>query len=410
MNARCTEIEGRSGAYYALLAGLAVTVAAGLWAARVMEHQGHHVTGMTNQVAWGLPHVFAIFLILAASGALNVASVASVFGKALYRPLAPLSAVLAVALLCGGLAVLVLDLGRPDRLLIALTHFNPRSVFAWNVFLYAGFVIVALSYLGAMLERRLERHLGPLGLLALVWRLALTTGTGCVFGFLVARQAYDAAMMAPLFIVTSLALGLAAYILILVAACKAAARPLGGAVVSRLAGLLATFLAVVVLLTLIFHLTNLYAAEHRAVEHYLLADGAEVTALFWIVQIGLGSLLPIVVLTRPRLRTRARWVAVSAALAVAGGLAQIYVIIIGGQAFPLLVFPDSEVLASSFFDGVAASYRPSRLELMLGIAGVAGAGLIVALALKVLRLLPQSLADEALPGRGATPGARGGHA
>ena len=40
-----------------------------------MEEHGHIVTGMTNQVVWGLPHVFAIFLIVAASGALNVASI-----------------------------------------------------------------------------------------------------------------------------------------------------------------------------------------------------------------------------------------------------------------------------------------------------------------------------------------------
>ena len=40
-----------------------------------MEHQGHYVTGMNNQIVWGMPHVFAIFLIVAASGALNVASI-----------------------------------------------------------------------------------------------------------------------------------------------------------------------------------------------------------------------------------------------------------------------------------------------------------------------------------------------
>ena len=31
---------------------------------------GHVITGMDNQVVWGLPHVFAIFMIVAASGVL----------------------------------------------------------------------------------------------------------------------------------------------------------------------------------------------------------------------------------------------------------------------------------------------------------------------------------------------------
>ncbi|MEJ2030598.1 MAG: hypothetical protein P8X66_12240, partial [Maritimibacter sp.] len=54
----------------ALLLALIAT-AAGAWV--YMEHHGHVVTGMNNQIVWGLPHVFAIFLIVAASGALNVA-------------------------------------------------------------------------------------------------------------------------------------------------------------------------------------------------------------------------------------------------------------------------------------------------------------------------------------------------
>src|SRR5512138_1063162 len=113
------------GTRYRMLAGVvALIVLAGLAAAYVMEEHGHAITGMTNQIVWGMPHVFAVFLIVAASGALNVASIASVFGKPFYKPLAPLSGLLALALLAGGLAVLVLDLGRPERLIVAMTHYN----------------------------------------------------------------------------------------------------------------------------------------------------------------------------------------------------------------------------------------------------------------------------------------------
>ena len=37
---------------------------------------------MKNRSMWGLPRVFAVFLIVAASGALTAASAASVFGQA----------------------------------------------------------------------------------------------------------------------------------------------------------------------------------------------------------------------------------------------------------------------------------------------------------------------------------------
>jgi molybdopterin-containing oxidoreductase family membrane subunit len=150
------EIEGRNAGFYALLGVLALAIAGGLAAAWAMEHQGHVITGMTNRIVWGTPHVFAVFLIVAASGALNVASVASVFGRELYKPLARLSGLLAVTLLAGGLAVLVLDLGRPDRLIVAMTHYNFKSIFAWNIFLYIGFFAVVAVYMWTLFERRMN--------------------------------------------------------------------------------------------------------------------------------------------------------------------------------------------------------------------------------------------------------------
>ena len=79
------EIPGNSMGYYSVLGLLGLLIVLGLSAAYYMEHQGHYVTGMTNQIVWGMPHVFAVFLIVAASGALNVASISSVFNKKVYK-------------------------------------------------------------------------------------------------------------------------------------------------------------------------------------------------------------------------------------------------------------------------------------------------------------------------------------
>ena len=180
--------------YWGLLTILAVVAGIGGLAFWYMEHHGHWVTGMTNEIIWGTPHIFAIFLIVAASGALNIASIGTVFGKTTYQPLGRLSGLLAVALLIGGLMVLVLDLGRPDRLIVAMTSYNFRSIFAWNVILYSGFVVIVVAYLVTMVDRRLKGYYKAAGTLAFVWRLMLTTGTGSIFGFIVARQAFDTAL------------------------------------------------------------------------------------------------------------------------------------------------------------------------------------------------------------------------
>jgi molybdopterin-containing oxidoreductase family membrane subunit len=72
-----------------------------------------------------------------------------------------------------------------------------------------------------------------------------------------------------------------------------------------------------------------------------------------------------------------------------------YVTIIGGQIFPLVLFPGRQV-SSSFYDGVIHTYTPSLPEWFLGIGGLAIVGLIVMLALKLLDFLPERLDDEVM--------------
>jgi molybdopterin-containing oxidoreductase family membrane subunit len=397
-----SEIEGRSTGYLGLLAVLGAIIAIALAATYYMEHSGHWVTGMNNQVVWGIPHVFAVFLIVAASGALNVASISSVFGKTAYKPLARMSGLLAIALLVGGLAVLVLDLGRPDRLIVAMTYYNFKSIFAWNIFLYTGFMVIVAVYLWMMMERRMNQYSKQVGMVAFIWRLALTTGTGSIFGFLVARQAYDSALLAPMFIVMSFSFGLAIFLLVLMAAYRWTERPLGDAMVQRLKNLLGVFVAGVLYFVIVYHLTNLYSTRLHGVERFILLEGGIYTQLFWFGQILIGSLVPLFLLYHPSLGKSRTVIGVASVLVILGGLVQMYVILIGGQAYPLVLFPGKEVIEGGFFEGSVATYIPSPWEFLLGIGGFAIALLLVAIAVKVLRFLPENLDDaHADPHHGA---------
>lgn len=387
---RFSTIEGSSKAYLLLLAGLGALIAIGLGAAHYMEHNGHHVTGMTNQVVWGIPHVFAIFLILAASGATNPATLASVFGNPIYKPLGRLSALLAAALLVGGLVTLVLDLGRPERLIVAMTYYNFKSIFAWNIFLYTGFIAIIAIYLWTMMQKQMNKHTPRVGLIAFIWRITLTTGTGSIFGFIVARQAYDSALMAPMFVIMSLSFGMAVFLLVLLTATNHS-RPMGDEVLRRMRRLLGVFVAAVLYMTAVFHLTNLYATEHHDVERFILMEGGIYTGIFWIGQVMLGGLIPLLLIFMPGNAPREEVIAASI-LVIVGAFCQLYVIIIGGQAFPLVLFPGMEV-TSGFFDGGINSYIPSLPEVLLGLGGVAFALAIVALAVKILPFLPESLPD-----------------
>ena len=84
--------------------------------------------------------------------------------------------------------------------------------------LYSGFFAIVGVYLWTMMDRTVNKFNRPAGFAAFFWRIALTTGTGSIFGFLVAREAYDAAIMAPMFVIMSFSYGLAFFIITLIAA------------------------------------------------------------------------------------------------------------------------------------------------------------------------------------------------
>lgn len=388
-----SELEGKSSGFFVVLGVLAAIIAIGLASAYYVEHEGHYITGMNNQIVWGLPHIFAIFLIVAASGILNIASIGTVFGKQAYKPLGRLSGLMAMTFLIGGLAILVLDLGRPDRLVVAMTTYNFKSIFSWNIYLYNGFLLIVGIYLWFMMERRMQQYYPYAGFVAFVWRLILTTGTGSIFGFLVAREAYDTAVLAPLFVLLSFSLGMALFLIYLIVAFQSTGRPLGDVLLQRMKNLLGVFIASVFYFVVIYHLTNLYITQQHAFEAFILLNGGIYTFLFWVGYIIVGTAAPLAVIYHPTFGKTRHAVIIGSALTLLGGVSLLYVIIIGGQAFPLEIFPGKEVIESTFFDGVVASYTPSLWEFLLGMAGLSIALIATVLGTRILPFMPDSLDD-----------------
>ena len=373
--------------YYMLLAAGGLVALAGMYAVHLMEDHGHVITGMNNQIVWGVPHVFAIFMIVAASGVLNVASIGSVFGKALYKARAPLAGLLSIAMLAGGLTVLMLDLGRPDRVIVAATNMNLTSVFAWNVVLYSGMFALVFVYLWTMMERRMNPMTKPVGFAVFAWRFILTTGTGLIFAFLTARQAYGSALLPPMFIVLSFAWGLAVFHLTQTILYAWNDKALDPAIMQRKRNLLGVFVVGSLYMVAVYHLTNLYFAQQVGFVRFILVDGGIYPSLFWWGYVVIGSLVPLALIYWPGLG-RTRCVFAASLLVVLGAFALLYVFIIGGQAYPLNIFPGHEA-TSSFGDGQIASYRPSIYEFMLGFGGLAIAFITTTVSARVLDFMPQ---------------------
>ena len=137
-------------------------------------------------------------------------------------------------------------------------------------------------------------------------------------------------------------------------------------------------------------MTHLYEARRGGFEAFLLLGrngGTPYAALFWAGYVLLGSVLPLALLFHSGLRSR-RSLTAASALVLLGAFAWLYAFIVGGQAFPLEIFPGHEV-RSSFGDGVTARYAPSLPEVLLGIGGLGAAFLVTAVGLHLFDMMPR---------------------
>ena len=373
--------------YWGTFLFLGFLVLIGLASSAYMEHEGHYVTGMNNQIVWGLPHIFAVTLIVIASGVLNIASMSSAFNKKLYKPLAPLSALFAIAFLIAGLIILVLDLGRPDRLIVAMTTYNFKSIFAWNIFLYSGFFVILSIYIWTMLDFNVSRFSSTVGKLAFGWRIILTTGTGSIFGFLVAREAYSTAVLAPLFIIMSLLYGTAVFYILLRIISKMQNINIPTEITVNIRKLIIIFLLANIYFLILYHITNLYISKQIAIEKFILLDGGGYTTMFWLGQVGLGLLIPLIYELSNK-ENRNFTLTLTSIMIIVGGFFAVAVIIIGGQAFPLNIFPDHTIIESTFFDNGIHGYTPSIYEYGLGIGGTSLALIIILVLITNLKFIP----------------------
>jgi molybdopterin-containing oxidoreductase family membrane subunit len=153
-----------------------------------------------------------------------------------------------------------------------------------------------------------------------------------------------------------------------------------------MARLLGVFIAAALYLVAVYHLTNLYYARQVGFEAFILLNGGIFPVLFWLGYVIFGTLIPLILLFHPALIGE-RSTAFASVLVIGGALSWLFVFIIGGQSFPLEIFP-GYVASSTFADGQIAHYAPSLPELLLGVGGIGVAFLLTIIGIRVLNYMP----------------------
>jgi len=384
-----TAVEGKSRGYRWLVAILIIIAIAGLVCLGISYIAGHQVFGSNNLIPWGMPIVLAIYLIGLSAGSLILSSLTYVFGREEYKPIARMAVFLAIVLIFGAVGSILIDLGRPEKFWRLFGFFltnNMKSMFAMNGVLYGGYFAITMVYLGFIMANNLK-FTRIMGMIAVGWAILVHMGTGAIFGFVAARETWTSPIKPLEFLAAALTSGLALLILAVVGTFKFSHRSVKKETIFSLGRMLSIFIIILLVLIAIDKLTHFYAPARDATAFML---SGHFSWIFWVLQIGMGAVIPLAILFNPRTNKKMPALCIAAASVVVGVFFERYYLVIPGAAYPMEYYP-GEIQGMW---GALGSFAITPVEVTLSVGILALAALLYVLGLKYMSLLPAGNGDE----------------
>ncbi|MGE0320784.1 MAG: sulfate reduction electron transfer complex DsrMKJOP subunit DsrP [Polyangiaceae bacterium] len=198
-------------------------VGANAWAHQVAN--GMTVTGMTDQVSWGLYIANFTFGVGLAAGAVMMVIPAYLYDDHDMHDVVLVGELLAIAAITVCLLFITVDLGRPDRfwhIIPGIGRFNwPISMLTWDVIVLNGYLLLNFHVAGYMIYTRYlgkkpsKRWYVPFVFLSIFWAISIHSVTAFLYSGLGGRPFWNSALLAPRFIASAFITGPAFVILLL---------------------------------------------------------------------------------------------------------------------------------------------------------------------------------------------------
>jgi len=350
-------------AFLLVLIGLAVP------AALFALPPGWEVVGTTPTVEWGLLIVGYVFFAITTSGLCLASSLGTVFGIERFRPLEKRHAILALLCLTTAFGIIALDLHYPVRMVLgAVLVPSPTSPMWWMGVFYGAYLCVLVVEVWSMFTNHPTLHQAACTTAACL-AIAAPATLGAVFGVLVSRPFWHGPftpilMVSSAFLSGTALLGIVFYVV--------ARLRLTGAerAVSLAIPAIRTLLAIGLVLVSVLITRQLIAGLIDDRPAFVDATRAllvgPLALQFWVVRVGLGLAVPLLLVALPATRTPAGTL-LAALLAIVGVFVDRFTFVLAGQIGPTTV---SGVVSAPW-----AEYTPTLVE--IGI--IAGAVAFVAL-------------------------------
>lgn len=208
--------------YHLWMLALTVLALVGLNAYCKQLVGGLAVTGMTDQVSWGLYIANFTFLVGMAAAAVMLVIPVYIYHNRELHDLVIFGELFAVAAITMALLFVTVDLGRPDRFHHLLLRFNfPISMLTWDVLVLNGYLLLNLHICGYLIYCAYRRRKPtrafyiPFVFVAIAWAVSIHTVTAFLYSGLGGRPFWNSAVVAPRFLASAFAAGPAFLILTL---------------------------------------------------------------------------------------------------------------------------------------------------------------------------------------------------
>lgn len=210
--------------YWAWIGGLTFVIVVGLVAYGRQIDQGLVITGMSDQVSWGIYIANFTFLVGVAAAAVMLVIPAYIFHNKSAKQVVLLGEGVAVAACVMCMLFVTVDLGSPERfwhMLPIVGRLNwPMSILSWDVIVLFGYLLLNLCIPMYVLYRKYQgreptlKKYFPWVVLSIFWAISIHTVTAFLLTSNPSRPFWHTALLAPRFIASAFTAGPAFIILV----------------------------------------------------------------------------------------------------------------------------------------------------------------------------------------------------
>ncbi len=301
---------------------LTVFLAGGVTAGIMVLWKGLWLTNLSDKVPWGLWITIDLSSIAVSAGAFSLCAVVYLLGLKRYQAVARTATFIGLIGYTMAVLTLLLDIGRPDRFWHSMIYWNKHSLL-WEVTMcvtlylavlalealpiFAGFSWLRSHFPKLAAKMSSVHHFAPyLAIAGLALSMLHQSSLGALYGVLKARPLWYRPDISVLFIISAIAAGMALTVFSsMISARLTNHANVDNNVLDRVAHIIGWVLVVYLYFRFWDALSMTYTYEPGRTEGLQMLTGGALSFNFWIGEILLGAVIPIILLLNKRTRCHA---------------------------------------------------------------------------------------------------------